>query len=63
MSSRMKGSSPTNSELLTGSNSTPDVDRSYLRLHHKMMQANWNQYIVCMSMRVGMLKQLKLERE
>ena len=38
------------------------VDLGYLRLHYKTMQANWHQYIECTSMRVGMLKQLKLEK-
>ena len=31
-----------------------DADPGYLRLHHKMMQANWHQYIECTGMRVGM---------
>ena len=31
------------------------ADPDYLRLHHKMMQANWHQYTECMSMHVWML--------
>ncbi|WMV34520.1 hypothetical protein MTR67_027905, partial [Solanum verrucosum] len=43
----MQRGSPTDSELLTGSTNAPDVDPSYMCLHHKTIQANWHQYIEC----------------
>jgi len=59
----MQRGSPIDSELLTGSTNATDTDPSYLCLHHKTMQDNWHQYIQCTSMRVGMLKQHRLERD
>uniref|UniRef100_M1E068 Late blight resistance protein n=1 Tax=Solanum tuberosum TaxID=4113 RepID=M1E068_SOLTU len=53
----------TDSEVLNWINGAPDADPSYLYLHHKMMQANWHQYIECTSMRVGMLKQHRLGKD
>ncbi|WMV49235.1 hypothetical protein MTR67_042620 [Solanum verrucosum] len=48
----------TDSKLLNWINEALDADHGYLNLHHKMMQANWHQYIKCTSMRVGTLSNI-----
>ena len=53
----------TDSGVLSWINGVLDADPGYLCLHRHKMQANWHQYIECTSMRVGMLKQHRLERE
>ena len=58
----MQGGSPTNFRVLNWINNASDVDPHCPRLHHDTMQAYWHLYIECMSMRVGMLKQLKLSK-
>ena len=45
----------TDSGVLNWINGVLDADPGYLRLHHKTMQANWHQYMECMSMRAGPL--------
>ena len=40
-----------------------DADPSYLHQHHNTMQVNRHQYIECMTMPIGMLKQRRLERD
>ena len=57
----MQGGSPTDSELLTRSTMQQNAYPSYLRLHHNMMQTNCHQYIEFKRMRIGMLKQHRLE--
>uniref|UniRef100_M1BXQ8 Late blight resistance protein n=1 Tax=Solanum tuberosum TaxID=4113 RepID=M1BXQ8_SOLTU len=57
----MQRGSPTDSELLTGSMVRWNANPSYLCLHHNKMQANWHQYIECMSMRVGVLTNIGLK--
>ena len=55
MSSKMQGVSPNDCELFTSINNMICVDPGYLRLHHKMMQANGHQIMECTSIGVGML--------
>ncbi|WMV40813.1 hypothetical protein MTR67_034198 [Solanum verrucosum] len=45
----------TDSGALNWINGVLDADPGYLCLHHHKMQANWNQYIECTSMRAGKL--------
>ena len=60
MSSRMQGGSPLTVELKLDQCADPGC----LRLYNKMKQVNWNQYIECTSMRVGMLNtSIKLEMD